>query len=413
MTDLFEAGHSATPREMGLQQLQRFAAEAGERYAQYRNTDYGPTATPAVSQLSPFIRHRLITEVEVLQTVLAEHGPVNAEKFVQEVFWRTYFKGYLEHQPAIWSRYRQRLARLTMDLADQSPLAARYQRALRGQTGIPAFDAWALELQTENYLHNHARMWFASIWIFSLELPWELGADYFMQHLLDGDPASNTLSWRWVAGLHTKGKHYLARSENIARYSNGRFPNTPGLNEDAVPILEPPLESSGADASLPLAHATASKESDYTLLLHEEDLHWPELVANAASVAVLGPVEGRSASQCAESVIAFVDDACRSTAHSSTMDGKAARVLKTDRGQSLPESIARWARQQTSTRIVVPYPPVGPVRDAMVASNALLSTDDISIEVAQRDYDRIAWPHCKKGFFQLRKRIPELLATLA
>ncbi len=66
------------------------------------------------------------------------------------------------------------------------------------------------------YLHNHARMWFASIWIFTLRLPWELGADFFLRHLLDGDPASNTLSWRWVGGMQTMGKTYLARADNIA-----------------------------------------------------------------------------------------------------------------------------------------------------------------------------------------------------
>lgn len=57
-------------------------------------------------------------------------------------------------------------------------------------------------------------LWFASVWIFTLRPPWELGADLFMRQLLDGDPASNTLSWRWVAGMHTRGKHYLARRDN-------------------------------------------------------------------------------------------------------------------------------------------------------------------------------------------------------
>ena len=56
-------------------------------------------------------------------------------------------------------------------------------------------------------MHNHVRMWFASIWIFTLNLPWQLGADFFMQHLLDGDPASNTLSWRWVAGIPVSYTH--------------------------------------------------------------------------------------------------------------------------------------------------------------------------------------------------------------
>ena len=66
------------------------------------------------------------------------------------------------------------------------------------------------ELKETNYLHNHARMWFASIWIFTLDLPWQLGAEFFMKHLYDGDAASNTLGWRWVAGIQTQGKNYLA-----------------------------------------------------------------------------------------------------------------------------------------------------------------------------------------------------------
>ncbi len=89
------------------------------------------------------------------------------------------------------------------------------------------------------YLHNHARMWFASIWIFTLRLPWVLGADFFMRHLCDGDPASNTLSWRWVAGLHTRGKTYLARASNIATYTGGRFtPQDHDLAAFAPPLTE-------------------------------------------------------------------------------------------------------------------------------------------------------------------------------
>ena len=78
-------------------------------------------------------------------------------------------------------------------------------------------------------------MWFASIWIFTLELPWQLGAEFFMQHLYDGDPASNTLGWRWVAGIQTQGKHYLATEWNINKFTNNRFKNIK-LNENAHPI---------------------------------------------------------------------------------------------------------------------------------------------------------------------------------
>ena len=80
-------------------------------------------------------------------------------------------------------------------------------------------------------------MWFASIWIFTLNLPWQKGAEFFMKHLFDGDPASNTLSWRWIAGLQTKGKHYLAQSWNISKFTNNRYQNVK-LNENALPLID-------------------------------------------------------------------------------------------------------------------------------------------------------------------------------
>ena len=83
----------------------------------------------------------------------------------------------------------------------------------------------SMNLKKFNYLHNHTRMWFASIWIFTLNLPWQLGAEFFMKHLFDGDAASNTLGWRWVAGIQTQGKNYLATEWNIKKFTNNRFQN--------------------------------------------------------------------------------------------------------------------------------------------------------------------------------------------
>ena len=77
-------------------------------------------------------------------------------------------------------------------------------------------------------------MWFASIWIFTLDLPWELGAEFFLKHLYDGDSASNTLGWRWVAGIQTPGKHYLASEWNIKKFTNNRYEKIK-LNESAKP----------------------------------------------------------------------------------------------------------------------------------------------------------------------------------
>ena len=201
-------------RTAALAQLEKFLPLAA-KYASTRNFDLGPDHHTGVSQLSPYLRTRLITEEETTRAVLGKHSPRAAEKFLQEIAWRTYWKGWLEMRPTAWHHYTSTLTSLEKqrNLPD-------YQNAISGNTPIPCFNHWATELTSTGYLHNHARMWFASIWVFTLRLPWQLGADFFYRHLLDGDPASNTLSWRWVGGLHTKGKTYLARAANIAEFTN-------------------------------------------------------------------------------------------------------------------------------------------------------------------------------------------------
>ncbi|MGY9006925.1 MAG: FAD-binding domain-containing protein, partial [Alphaproteobacteria bacterium] len=221
-------------RQAGLARLEQFALQAGLQYAKRRNYDFGVDRRGNVSALSPWIRHRLVTEEEVLRAILARHSVSGAEKFVQEVFWRTYFKGWLEQHPSVWTAYQHGL----MQALGENHWFAEYKEAVKGRTGIDCFDHWARELVETGYLHNHARMWFASIWIFTLRLPWELGADFFLRHLIDGDPASNTLSWRWVGGLHTKGKTYLARASNIAKYTDGRFNPQGQLSSTADPLIE-------------------------------------------------------------------------------------------------------------------------------------------------------------------------------
>jgi len=154
------------------------------------------------------------------------------EKFIQEVLWRVYWKGWLELRPNVWSDYLIELNNLRNEFKNNKD----YLNAIEGKTDLECFNQWVSELKENNYLHNHTRMWFASIWIFTLELPWQLGAEFFMQHLYDGDPASNTLGWRWVAGVQTQGKHYLASEWNINKFTNNRFKNIK-LNENALPIF--------------------------------------------------------------------------------------------------------------------------------------------------------------------------------
>lgn len=191
--------YQAATRAEGEARMAAFVPRMGRHYAAGRNYDYGPDKHRDVSGLSAYLRRRLVLEEEVVAAALAAHGPEQAEKFIQEVVWRGYFKGWLERRPVIWASYRDGVLQDLDALARDRALRRAVADAEAGQTGLACFDAWAQELVETGYLHNHARMWFASIWIFSLGLPWRLGANFFYRHLLDGDPASNTLGWRWLA----------------------------------------------------------------------------------------------------------------------------------------------------------------------------------------------------------------------
>ena len=226
-------------------------------YSAQRNYDFGPKSRENISNLSKYISHRVINEYDLIREILSEFNLQKADKFIQEVFWRIYWKGWLEHRPNVWT-----------DFINSNPnfLEKDYKKAIDGETGIECFDHWVKELKTENYLHNHTRMWFASIWIFTLNLPWELGARFFMRYLFDGDAASNTLSWRWVAGIQTQGKHYLARESNIRKFTNQRFMNA-ALNENAPPLVNHKIYSIKEIRQL------HTKQKNKNLVLFESDLN--------------------------------------------------------------------------------------------------------------------------------------------
>jgi len=267
-------------RQAALDRLAAFVPRAGRAYAAERNADAGPGLKSNVSMLSPYIRHRLLTEHEVVATVLEQHSPNQAEKFIHEVFWRTYWKGWLQMRPAVW---RDFLAERDSDREKaeaNSGISRALAEAESGRTGIECFDDWARELVATGYLHNHTRMWFASIWIFTLKLPWALGADFFLRHLLDADPASNTLSWRWVAGIQTQGKTYLARPDNIEKYTGGRYQPT-GLSEVAEPIRD---EAPYAREPLPELEPVPTNEP-VLLLVHGDDLCAHQFIPEADALA--------------------------------------------------------------------------------------------------------------------------------
>ena len=208
-----------TSRAKAIEKLNQFIEKNLSKYSKLRNFDFGPEKRSNVSCLSPYITHGIITEKEVIQKSLNKFSFSKNEKFIQEVLWRTYWKGWLELRPAVWTDYLNELKKIREEFKDTQ----NYKNAIEGNTNIECFNEWIKELKETNYLHNHARMWFASIWIFTLDLPWQLGAEFFMKHLYDGDAASNTLGWRWVAGIQTQGKNYLA-SEWTVSYTHLTLP---------------------------------------------------------------------------------------------------------------------------------------------------------------------------------------------
>ena len=395
-------------RAAGLRCLEHFSAAAGVRYSKARNFDFGPERRGNVSMLSPFLRHRLVLEQEVIEAVLLQHSLAGASKFIQEIFWRAYFKGWLEHRPTVWEDYRDRLWDLLRSLDDDASLLERYDRAVEGKTGIECFDTWVSELVTTGYLHNHARMWFASIWVYTLGLPWQLGADFFLRYLIDGDPASNTLSWRWVCGLHTTGKTYLARPSNIARFTDNRFNPVEQLASSAPPLVD---ERVHPVRSLPVADVFGPDER-FGLLVTEEDGYPESLLGDQPPVAVLGAIATQMRSPlpigdgARRFAAAAVSDAVTRTARRYRVDGELSET--SDWGSLLID----WAGRQQVRTIVTPYVPVGPVCDLLDDARAALERDGIRLLRPRRPYDSAAWPHARRGYFKMKEKIPAILEQL-
>ena len=387
--------------------LKTFAPQMGKRYTNGRNFDRGAGQHRDVSMLSPYVRRRIVLEQDLVTTALQAHGLENAEKFIQEVFWRSYFKGWLERRPVIWDLYKDGLIQDLEALNRDRNLRMRVERAEAGQTGLDYFDSWAEELVETGYLHNHARMWFASIWIFSLELPWRLGADFFYRHLLDGDPASNTLGWRWVAGLHTRGKPYHAQAWNIAKFTNNRFnPRTADLSE-VVEGLENEEPEGLPDVS-PLRILQAPDPNRPTVLLITEEDCRPEdsdlSSLNLLGCATLTASHLRSPLTIAPIVEKFEQGALGDTASRINLEITELRA-------GAPNELVRWASRAGASQIVTPFIPTGPLRDWIIEATPSLNEAKIDFVEWRRNWDDAIWRYATAGFFKVKKQIPDILQT--
>jgi deoxyribodipyrimidine photo-lyase len=386
-------------RDAGISRLTQFAPRAGQAYASGRNADPGPDQASAVSMLSPYLRYRMITEQEVVGATLGQHSLPAAEKYVQEVLWRTYWKGWLEMRPSVWAQYLQERDRQR----DNFPNARAIRSAEAGETGIEGFDDWSRELVKTGYLHNHARMWFASIWIFTLRLPWALGADFFLRHLVDADAASNTLSWRWVAGLQTVGKAYLATTDNIARFTNGRF-----APKGMATIATMPTEMLVCAAQpLPQIGYFDTQKPAF-LLVTPEDLHPESLFGAPAKINGAGILFDTD-TLWGDKARSFVAGAANDAAERICSNFKCPTKLYNNLDAA---SLIGQAREAGAEQIITSYAPVGPVADALARIAPSLALEEVPLVQIRRSWDERFWPHATKGFFPFKESIPKILREM-
>lgn len=183
-------------------------------YAQTRNFLKG-----AVTRLSPYLRYGVLSLAEVRDAVLRQVPVDQATKLINELAWRDYWQRlYAKLGDDIWQDqepYKTGFAPDTYDAALPPDIEA-------GTTGLVCIDRFRQELHETGYLHNHARMWLAAYIVHWRRIRWQAGARWFLMHLLDGDPASNNLSWQWVASTFSH-KPYFFNRENLERHTDGVY----------------------------------------------------------------------------------------------------------------------------------------------------------------------------------------------
>ncbi len=371
-------------RDFACKKLINFINNNLSEYSKLRNFDFGPDQRGNISCLSPYITHGVLSEREVMSLSLKKFPFVKIEKFIQEVLWRVYWKGWLELRPNVWRDYILDLNRLKQEYKDDK----NYLEAVEGRTKIECFNTWVDELKRYNYLHNHARMWFASIWIFTLGLPWQLGAEFFMKYLLDGDSASNTLGWRWTAGIQTKGKNYVASEWNIKKFTNNRFSNIK-LNENPVPIND---ERNYSIINNGFLDANISNSQD--LLVFDNNISFEQSDFKDQSFKTIYFVFNENETRqikLDEKVINFKKSLIKDQIESLKNKSLNCKIINIQDLKDMKENLLAL------------YPSIGENLDYINSNNFK------NISFLYRKIDQYSWEYCNKGFFNFKNYIPKIV----
>jgi len=372
-------------RVEAIEELNQFIENNLVEYSKLRNFDFGPQKRNNTSCLSPYITHGLINEVEIINKSLKRFSFAKNEKFIQEVLWRVYWKGWLELRPNVWTDYLEELKIIKKNFKDNK----NYLDAIEGKTNIECFNEWVNELKKFNYLHNHTRMWFASIWIFTLNLPWQLGAEFFMEHLFDGDAASNTLGWKWVAGIQTQGKNYLATEWNIKKFTNNRFQNIK-INEEAEPKI-----SKKSYSTIERSFTNPHLLEDKILLIFDNNLSLESTNFNKHNFKKILIVSNTNESreiQLSENTLNFKTLLINDQLNRLKEKSVTVEVIKIDELKNIKEPVYAL------------YPTIGENLD-YIKSNQLKN-----IQFLYREIDQFSWQFCNKGFFNFKNYIPKIIS---
>jgi deoxyribodipyrimidine photo-lyase len=267
----------------------------------------------------------------------------------------------------------------------------------QGKGPVAVMNGFARELIETGYLHNHSRMWFAGYWVHVARLPWQLGAKFFQDHLLDFDPASNTLSWRWVAGLQTPGKTYLPRRTNIEKYLASPLLDPSGLDLLENPTALMPENVGRPEVTRPLIPRVEVPQDGKVLWIHEEDLN-PESSPLGAyrpsKIVVTGEFCGKSKLQ-KEWLIAALDDVARRA-------GK-----HYDASVEHVDDLIAWVRENGEAEIVAMRPEVGPLHDRLDS----FKKAGLKLSLLVRPEDRYLRSLARSGFFGFWKKLRLRMAS--
>jgi hypothetical protein len=209
-----------------------------------------------------------------------------------------------------------------------------------------------------------------------------------MQHLYDGDAASNTLGWRWVAGIQTQGKHYLASEWNIKKFTNNRFQNIK-LNENATSKF-----SEKSYTLIKQVFNNPQNVKEKNLLIFENNLSFEisdYKEKKFEKIYIISNKNENRSIKLSEKLVKF---------KSLLIEDQKKRL----KDKSINCEVIDISEIKNIENYYGLYPTVGENLD-------YLNSNNLKISFLFRNLDQLAWQYCNKGFFNFKNYIPKIIST--